>query len=67
MEPNAHKVAHRIILSVVGLTLQSPNGNTMILKRRTKGLRGYCLDLTMLATASVVFILLLGFRLSSGN
>ena len=30
MEPNAHKVAHRIILSVVGLTLQSPNGDTMI-------------------------------------
>jgi hypothetical protein len=50
MEPNAHKVAHRIILSVVGLTLQSPN-----------------LDLTMLATARVVFILLLGFRFSSGN
>jgi hypothetical protein len=67
MEPNVHKIAHRIILSVVRLTLQSPNGDTMILKRRAKTLRGHCLDLTMLATARVVFILLLGFRFSSGN
>jgi hypothetical protein len=65
MEPNAHKVAHRIILSV-GLTLQSPNGDTMILKRRTKSLRGNCLDLIMLLPRGV-FILLLGFRFSSGN
>ena len=43
------------------------NGDTMILKRRTKNLRGNCLDLIMLATARVVFILLLGFRCSSGN